>query len=149
MAFFYFLLHEKSKIWKIFLSFQIYVPYDLKNQAYNIYKYRTYNRNLRVAGSDTILFQIYMDAPPGVPGVSKNQNFVLQINSLSKCSNYPRSFHKMSQNNIQEILSQKLICNFGKVFKYLRNFGHVQEKIYVPEVSKKNQIVRGVWIFYG
>ena len=50
MAFFYFLLHEKSKIWKIFLSFQIYVPYDLKNQACNIYKYRTYNRNLRVQG---------------------------------------------------------------------------------------------------
>ena len=69
--------------------------------------------------------------------------------SLSKWSNYPSSFHKMSQNNIQEILSQKLICNFGKVFKYLWNFGHVQEKFYVPEVSKKNQIVRGVWIFYG
>ena len=39
--------------------------------------------------------------------------------SLSKWSNYPSSFHNMSQNNIQEILSQKLICNFGKVFKYL------------------------------
>ena len=38
--------------------------------------------------------------------------------SLFKCSNYPSSFHKMSQNNIQEILSQKLICNFGKVFMY-------------------------------
>ena len=25
------------------------------------------------AGSDTIFVQIYMDAPPGVPGVSKNQ----------------------------------------------------------------------------
>ena len=24
------------------------------------------------AGSDTIFIQIYMDAPPGVPGVSKN-----------------------------------------------------------------------------
>ena len=29
------------------------------------------------AGSDTIFIQIYMDAPPGVPGVSKNQNFIL------------------------------------------------------------------------
>ena len=28
------------------------------------------------AGSDTIFGQIYMDSPPGVPGVSKNQNFV-------------------------------------------------------------------------
>ena len=27
------------------------------------------------AGSDTIFVQIYMDPPPGVPGVSKNQNF--------------------------------------------------------------------------
>ena len=26
---------------------------------------------------DTILIQIYMDAPPGVPGVSKNQIFFL------------------------------------------------------------------------
>ena len=48
MAFLNFLLHEKSKIWNFSLSFQIYVPYDLKNQACNIYKYRTYNRNLRV-----------------------------------------------------------------------------------------------------
>ena len=36
---------EKVKISK---SFQIYVLYDLKNQVCNIYKYRTYNRNLRV-----------------------------------------------------------------------------------------------------
>ena len=48
MAFFYFLLGEKSKNLNFSLSFQIYVPYDLKNQASNIYKYRTYNRNLRV-----------------------------------------------------------------------------------------------------
>ena len=27
------------------------------------------------AGLDTIFVQIYMDPPPGVPGVSKNQNF--------------------------------------------------------------------------
>ena len=26
------------------------------------------------AGLDTIFVQIYMDPPPGVPGVSKNQN---------------------------------------------------------------------------
>ena len=28
--------------------------------------------NLHTAGSDTFFIQIYMDAPPGVPGVSKN-----------------------------------------------------------------------------
>ena len=70
--------------------------------------------------------------------------------SLSKLSNYPSSIRKilaMSQNGIQEILSQKLICNFGKVFKYLWNFGYVQEKFYGPEISKKNRIVQGVWIF--
>ena len=27
------------------------------------------------AGSDTIFVKIYMDPPPRVPGVSKNQNF--------------------------------------------------------------------------
>ena len=31
---------------------------------------------LHTAGSDPI-FQIYMDAPPGVPGASKNQNFII------------------------------------------------------------------------
>ena len=46
MAFFYFLLGEKLKKWKFSISFQIYVPYDLKNQACNIYKYRTYNANV-------------------------------------------------------------------------------------------------------
>ena len=30
---------------------------------------------LHTAGSDTIFVQIYMDTPPGVPGVSKNQIF--------------------------------------------------------------------------
>ena len=30
---------------------------------------------LHTAGLDTIFIQIYMDPPPGVPGVSKNQIF--------------------------------------------------------------------------
>ena len=30
---------------------------------------------IHTAGLDTIFIQIYMDALPGVPGVSKNQNF--------------------------------------------------------------------------
>ena len=29
-------------------------------------------RHIHTARCDTILIQIYMDAPPGVPGVSKN-----------------------------------------------------------------------------
>jgi hypothetical protein len=32
----------------IFFRDTLYVPYDLKNQAFNIYKHRTYNRNLRI-----------------------------------------------------------------------------------------------------
>ena len=48
IAFLNFLLHEKSQICIFSLSFKIYVPYDLKNQACNIYKYCTYNRNLSV-----------------------------------------------------------------------------------------------------
>ena len=33
----------------IFLgTFQLYVPYNLKKKSCNIYKYRTYNRHLRV-----------------------------------------------------------------------------------------------------
>ena len=55
--------------------------------------------------------------------------------------------------NYPKILSKKFcpknLFAILQVFKYLWNFGHVQEKFYVPEVSKKNQIVWGVWIFYG
>ena len=48
MAFIYFFNIKNQKFEFFFLSFQMYVQYDLKNQACNIYKYRTYNRNLRV-----------------------------------------------------------------------------------------------------
>ena len=34
-----------------------------------------YVETKHTAGSDTIFVQIYMDPPPGVPGVSKNQKF--------------------------------------------------------------------------
>ena len=34
---------------------------------------------IHTAGLDTIFVRIYMDALPGVPGVSKNQIFFLQI----------------------------------------------------------------------
>ena len=36
---------------------------------------------MHTAGSDPI-FQIYMDAPPGVPGASKHQNFILTNKSV-------------------------------------------------------------------
>ena len=50
MAFFLFSIR-----WKIE---KIYVLYDLKNQVFNIYKYRTCNRNLRV---HTLLIIIHVD----------------------------------------------------------------------------------------
>ena len=54
MAFFYFLLGEKLKIWKFSHGFQIYVPYNLKYQSWNIYKNHTYIRSLRVCWNDCI-----------------------------------------------------------------------------------------------
>ena len=47
------------------------------------------------AGSDTIFVQIYMDPPPGVPGVSKNQNFFSQIKLLSFCARIAPKRHKL------------------------------------------------------
>jgi hypothetical protein len=47
------------------------------------------------AGSDTIYVQIYMDALPGVPGVSKNQIFFLQIKLLSFCAKIAQKRHKL------------------------------------------------------
>ena len=38
--------------------------------------------DIHTASLDTIFIQIFMDAPPGVPGVSKNQIFFLQIFAL-------------------------------------------------------------------
>ena len=46
------------------------------------------------AGSDTIFVQIYMDTPPGVPGVSKNQKKISQIKLLSFCANIASKRHK-------------------------------------------------------
>ena len=53
----------------------------------------TYRRH--TAGSDTIFIQIYMDALPGVPGVSKNQIFFLQIKLLSSCAKIAPKRHKL------------------------------------------------------
>jgi hypothetical protein len=45
--------------------------------------------------SNTIFVQIYMDPPPRVPGVSKNQNFFSQIKLLSFCANIAPKRHKL------------------------------------------------------
>ena len=62
IAIFIFLLHEKLKILIFLCTLQIYVPYDLKKQACNIYKYRTYNRNLRVV----VEWPLSFDAQPEI-----------------------------------------------------------------------------------
>ena len=50
------------------------------------------------ASSDTIFVQIYMDSPPGVPGVSKNQIFFFsQIKLLSFCANIVPKWHKLQK----------------------------------------------------
>ena len=43
------------------------------------------NSIIALKQQDTIFFQIYMDAPPGIPGVSKNQNLKKKIKVLSSC----------------------------------------------------------------
>ena len=44
---------------EFFIIFQIYVPYILKIQTCNIYKYRTYDRNLRVTKVNQIKINIF------------------------------------------------------------------------------------------
>ena len=47
------------------------------------------------ASSDTIFIQITMDTPAGVPGVSKNHNFFLQINMLRSCAKIEPKLKKL------------------------------------------------------
>ena len=49
------------------------------------------------ASLDTIFIQIYMDTLPGVPGVSKIQNFFLQIKLLSFCAKIAPKRHKLEK----------------------------------------------------
>ena len=65
------------------------------------------------------------------------QSYVLKVwknpFSLSKWSNYPSSFHNMSQNNIQEILSQKLMyLQFWQSFQVSVKFWPCSRKILCP-----------------
>ena len=49
-----------------------YVKENIVNKRFcNFESESLRQRPLHTAGSDTIFVQIYMDAPPGVPGVSK------------------------------------------------------------------------------
>ena len=49
------------------------------------------------AGLDTIFAHIYMDAPPGVPRVLKNQIYFLKIKMLSFCANIAPESHKLQK----------------------------------------------------
>ena len=55
------------------------------------------NSNLQhTAGSDTIFIQIYIDAPPGVTGVSKT---FLQIKLLNSCAKIALKRHKLQKSS--------------------------------------------------
>ena len=41
-------------------------------------------KEIHTARCDTILIQIYMDAPPGVPGFSKNKTIEPKLRKLKK-----------------------------------------------------------------
>ena len=73
------------------------------------------------AGLDTIFVQIYMDAPPGVPGVSKNQNF-LQIKLLSSCAKIAAKRHKLQKSSKLKKKCQKNPV-FLDIFKYSSIWG--------------------------
>jgi hypothetical protein len=58
-----------------------------------------------------------MDPPPGVPGVSKNQNFFSQINLLSLCANIAPKRHKLQKTIKIEKKCKKKTLGFGEYFK--------------------------------
>ena len=51
------------------------------------------------AGSDTIFIQIHMDAPPGVPGVSKIHKNMVQIKLLSSFAKIAPKRHKLRKSS--------------------------------------------------
>ena len=57
----------------------------------------TVDTSLHPAGLDTIIVQIYMDALPGVSGMSKKSDFFLQIKLLSFCARIVPKRHKLYQ----------------------------------------------------
>ena len=65
---------------------------------------------LHTAGSDSIFVQIDMDLPPGVPGVSKNQDFFSQIKLLSFCAKIAPKKHKLQKTiKIEKKCKKKLV----------------------------------------
>ena len=72
---------------------------------------------LHTAGLDTIFVQIYMDPAWEVQGVSKNQNFFLQIKMLSFCANIALKRHKLQKIIEIENKCQKNLA-FSEYFKY-------------------------------
>ena len=74
------------------------------------------------AGLDTIFIQIYMDALPGVPGVSKNQIFFLQIKLLSFCAKIAPKRHKLRKSSKLKKKCQKNPV-FLDFFKYSSIWG--------------------------
>ena len=80
---------------------------------------------IHTAGLDTIFVQIYMDALPGVPGVSKNQIFFLQIKLLSFCARIAPKRHKLRKIVKIEKKCQKNLV-FLEYFKYSSIWGQYQ-----------------------
>ena len=71
----------------------------------------------------TIFVQIYMDALPGVLGVSKNQNLSLQIKPLSFCDRIAPKRHKL----LKIVKSEKNVKKpcFLRVFWIFFNLGAI------------------------
>jgi hypothetical protein len=74
------------------------------------------------AGSDTIFIQIYMDAPPGVPGVSKNQKYFLPIKLLSSCAKIAPKRQKLQKTSKLKKKMPKKTC-FLRLFQIFFNLG--------------------------
>ena len=58
-----------------FLGFILCFFMYLNGRGYCVFLRKCVRLDLHTPGSETIFFQIYIDAPPGVPGVSKNWIF--------------------------------------------------------------------------
>ena len=82
-----------------------------------VYRATVYRTGGHTAGLETIFVQIYMDALPVVPVVSKNQNFFfLQIKLLSFCARFAPKTHKL-----RKIVKIEKKCQKNLVFlEYLK-----------------------------
>ena len=84
------------------------------------------------ACSDTIFVQIYIDALPRVPGVSKNQIFFLQMKMFSFCAKIAPRRHKLQKTiKIEEKMSKKpcflrlfqIFCSLGAILAHQTSTG--------------------------